>query len=65
MTNSNQISKPKALSDSCNSCERMTVIEGEHVCFREGKITGLTPMKASSTKTKLICDGWKLGKLDF
>ena len=65
MSQSKLSSEPKALSDSCNSCERMSVIEGERVCYREGAIIGLTPMKPSSTKTKLVCDGWKLGKLNF
>ncbi len=57
--------KQKALSKSCNSCQRMTVIEGEFICFREGQITSLTPMKKPSLKSSLICDGWKIGKINF
>ncbi len=54
----------KGLSISCNSCQRMTVIEGEYVCFREGKITSLQPMKAPSPQD-LLCEGWKIGKLNY
>ncbi|ABZ75470.1 conserved hypothetical protein [Shewanella halifaxensis HAW-EB4] len=43
----------------------MTVIEGEYICFREGRITGLTPITDHSPKPKLVCDGWKIGKLNF
>ncbi|MEZ9594859.1 hypothetical protein AB4298_09475 [Shewanella sp. 10N.261.52.F9] len=65
MNDLNASPKHKVLSSSCNSCQRMTVIEGEFICFREGKITSLTPMKKPSLKSSLICDGWKIGKLNF
>ncbi|WP_220770645.1 hypothetical protein [Shewanella sp. MBTL60-007] len=62
MSNSNTPLKNKSLSASCSSCQRMTNIEGEFICFREGKIIGLIPTKEPSPQTKLICDGWKMGK---
>ncbi|ABV86168.1 conserved hypothetical protein [Shewanella pealeana ATCC 700345] len=40
----------------------MTNIEGEFICFREGKIIGLKPTKEPSPQAKLICEGWKMGK---
>ncbi|MFT5788828.1 MAG: hypothetical protein ACI8SJ_000936 [Shewanella sp.] len=57
-------SQNMGLSVSCNSCERMTVIEGEYICYREGKIISLQPMKTPSPKS-LLCDGWKIGKLNY
>ncbi|WP_083758307.1 hypothetical protein [Shewanella halifaxensis] len=65
MNNLNIQPNTKVFSSGCNSCERMTVIEGEYICFREGRITGLTPITDHSPKPKLVCDGWKIGKLNF
>ncbi|MCL1049141.1 hypothetical protein L2755_05825 [Shewanella abyssi] len=64
MDDKNTPSENKGLSISCNSCQRMTVIEGEYVCFREGEIISLQPMKTPSQKN-LLCDGWKIGKLNY
>ena len=65
MGNLNTQPNNRSLSSSCSSCERMTVIEGEYICFIEGKIIGLTQISDPSPKPKLICDGWKIGKLHF
>ncbi|GIU11764.1 MULTISPECIES: hypothetical protein [unclassified Shewanella] len=62
MSKSNTSSNNKPLSASCSTCQRMTNIEGEFICFREGKIIGLKPTKEPSLQPKLICDGWKMGK---
>ncbi|CAM3228365.1 hypothetical protein [Shewanella pealeana] len=62
MSNSNTSSNNKPLSASCSTCQRMTNIEGEFICFREGKIIGLKPTKEPSPQAKLICEGWKMGK---
>ncbi|MCG9695795.1 hypothetical protein [Shewanella sp. Isolate11] len=52
-------SKCKPLSVSCQSCERLTVIEGETICFKGGEIIRLTPYAQESNKLSLLCDSWK------
>lgn len=53
----------KMVSSSCKSCYRLTQIEGEMVCFRDGQIIRLTPMPESDQKLNLLCEGWKANKL--
>lgn len=64
MDDKDATSQNMGLSVSCNSCERMTVIEGEYICYREGKIISLQPMKTPAPKI-LLCDGWKIGKISY
>lgn len=55
----NQLPITKTASSSCKNCDRLTVIEGEEVCFREGKIIKLTPIEDTQLKFNLLCEGWK------
>lgn len=57
-----QMSDSKTASTSCKSCNRLTEIEGELLCFREGKVIRLTRIDESTTKLNLLCEGWKAGK---
>nr|WP_258405202.1 hypothetical protein [Shewanella mesophila] len=52
--------KSKPLSVSCQNCDRLTVIEGETICFKGGEIIRLTPYEPNNTKLSLLCDGWRL-----
>ncbi len=49
----------KLLSISCKNCERLTIIEGETICFKAGEITRLTPYKEKDSKPSLLCTSWK------
>ncbi|MCZ4336028.1 hypothetical protein [Shewanella colwelliana] len=51
--------KSKPLSVSCQNCDRLTVIEGETICFKGGEIIRLTPYESDTNKLSLLCDGWK------
>ncbi|SQH78117.1 conserved protein of unknown function [Shewanella benthica] len=55
--------KERALN--CNNCDRLTVIEGESICFRQGEIISLSlfdPLsKANQNLPHIACDGWKAG----
>nr|WP_110455950.1 hypothetical protein [Shewanella algidipiscicola] len=51
--------KSKPLSVSCQNCDRLTIIEGETICFKGGEIIRLTPYNAGNTKLSLLCDGWR------
>ncbi|QYK02142.1 hypothetical protein [Shewanella psychrotolerans] len=53
-------SKSKPLSVSCQNCDRLTVIEGETICFKGGEIIRLTPYEPNNMKLSLLCDGWRL-----
>ncbi|GIU07974.1 hypothetical protein [Shewanella glacialipiscicola] len=54
----------KTVNSSCKSCNRLTEIEGEMVCFREGQIIRLTLIDESTPKLNLLCEGWKAAKLN-
>jgi len=56
------INKYKNLSPSCKSCQRMTLIEGEYVCFKQGQVVSLRPA-AVEPSSHLTCDSWKMGSL--
>ncbi|MCH1929519.1 hypothetical protein L9G16_04940 [Shewanella sp. A25] len=58
----NPMSASKTMSTSCKNCNRLTEIEGELVCFREGRIIRLTLIDESTTKLNLLCEGWKSTK---
>ena len=49
----------KTASYSCQNCGRLTEIEGEMVCFDQGKITRLIPLEKPDTLIKLVCIGWQ------
>ncbi|WP_041419648.1 hypothetical protein [Shewanella violacea] len=55
--------KKRALN--CNNCDRLTMIEGESVCFRQGEIISLSlfdPLtEANQNLPHIACDGWKAG----
>ncbi|UCX05791.1 hypothetical protein [Shewanella glacialimarina] len=51
--------KGKTASYSCKNCDRLTEIEGEMVCFEQGKIIRLVPLTEPDTLIKLVCIGWK------
>ncbi|MCE9677838.1 hypothetical protein LZP69_01350 [Shewanella sp. AS1] len=50
----------KPLSMSCQSCERLTVIEGENICFKAGEVIRLIPCEQQSSKLTLLCSNWKV-----
>lgn len=52
----------KTASTSCKSCNRLTEIEGELLCFREGQVIRLKRIDDSTNKFNLLCEGWKAGK---
>ncbi|QDZ89791.1 hypothetical protein [Shewanella decolorationis] len=58
-----QMPASKTASTSCKSCNRLTEIEGELVCFREGQVIRLTRIEESTSKFNLLCEGWKAGKI--
>gem|GEM_PF-1080562 len=50
----------KNRSLSCHNCERLTIIEGETVCFRGGEIIRLHRLEDEEpSKLILSCDGWQ------
>lgn len=49
----------KSLSLSCKNCGRMTEIEGEIVCFEQGKIKRLTLDPSPVALIQMVCIGWK------
>ncbi|MGL4473187.1 MAG: hypothetical protein ACRCT7_01790 [Shewanella sp.] len=55
------ISVNKIASVSCRNCSRLTELEGQMLCFRQGKIFHLTPVKTNANA--LICDGWQQGTI--
>ncbi|ABN60330.1 hypothetical protein RJP56_01035 [Shewanella baltica] len=59
-----QLPASKTVSTSCKSCNRLTEIEGELVCFRQGQIIRLTLIDESAPKLNFLCEGWKAGKLN-
>ncbi|UJF22867.1 hypothetical protein [Shewanella sp. OMA3-2] len=59
LKNTQAAANGKIASNSCKNCDRLTEIEGEMVCFEQGKITRLVPMTEPNTLIKLVCIGWK------
>ncbi|MCT8862987.1 hypothetical protein [Shewanella xiamenensis] len=57
-----QMSDSKTASTSCKSCNRLTEIEGELLCFREGQVIRLKRIDDSTNKFNLLCEGWKAEK---
>ncbi|TRY13281.1 hypothetical protein FN961_16675 [Shewanella hanedai] len=55
----NQSPSSKQASLSCQSCERFTIIEGETICFLQGKIIRLQPIPTELKTISLTCNGWK------
>ncbi|MDN5369682.1 MAG: hypothetical protein PWP74_990 [Shewanella sp.] len=49
----------KNASLSCQSCSRLIEIEGELLCYRGGKITGLKPISEQDGCVSILCDGWQ------
>jgi hypothetical protein len=49
----------KSLSLSCKNCNRMTEIEGEPVCFEQGKIKHLTLDPSPVALIQMVCIGWQ------
>ncbi|MGX9460015.1 hypothetical protein ACWXWU_02070 [Shewanella sp. A14] len=49
----------QSLSLSCKNCNRMTEIEGELVCFEQGRIKRLTPDPSPASLIKMVCIGWQ------
>ncbi|MEO3683907.1 MULTISPECIES: hypothetical protein [Shewanella] len=49
----------KSLSLSCKNCNRMTEIEGELVCFEQGKIKCLTLDPSPAALIKMVCINWQ------
>ncbi|MGL4612973.1 MAG: hypothetical protein ACRCVV_03545 [Shewanella sp.] len=58
-----QLPASKTVSTSCRSCNRLTEIEGELVCFHKGQIIRLTLIDETAPKFNLLCESWKAGKL--
>lgn len=54
-----QIPSTKKRSLSCQNCERLTVIEGETVCFRQGEVIRLHRLDEEPAKFRLSCEGWR------
>lgn len=54
-----QIPSTKSRSLSCQNCERLTVIEGETVCFRQGQIISLHRVDEGPAQLHLSCDSWR------
>jgi len=54
-----QVPSTKNRTLSCQNCERLTVIEGESVCFRQGEIIRLHRLDEEPVKFHLSCDGWR------
>ncbi|ABL98869.1 hypothetical protein SHAM105786_07015 [Shewanella amazonensis] len=48
----------KPRSSSCQNCDRLTEIEGEQLCFRDGRIIRLTPAEGEK-HLPLLCEGWR------
>ncbi|MBV7314654.1 hypothetical protein KU855_03060 [Shewanella sp. NIFS-20-20] len=51
------ISVNKTASVSCRNCRRLTELEGQMLCLRQGQIFHLT--KLNNDAHPLICDGWQ------
>ncbi|QDE32464.1 hypothetical protein FH971_16745 [Shewanella polaris] len=49
----------QSLSLSCKNCNRMTEIEGELVCFEQGKIKRLTLDPSPAALIKMVCIAWQ------
>ncbi|WP_371833606.1 hypothetical protein [Shewanella sp. H8] len=49
----------QSLSLSCKNCNRMTEIEGELVCFEQGKIKRLTLDPSPAVLIKMVCIAWQ------
>lgn len=44
---------------SCNSCQRLTVIEGESICARHGRAISLKPtLFHTHISARLFCQNW-------
>ncbi|WP_261924168.1 hypothetical protein [Shewanella sp. NFH-SH190041] len=48
---------------SCRTCLRFTELEGEMLCYRDGKIIRLKPAFTPAPPSPLTCDAWQAGKL--
>jgi len=57
--NHQTVANNKTASYSCQNCDRLTEIEGEMVCFEQGKITRLIPLDKPDALIKLVCIGWQ------
>ncbi len=49
----------RSLSLSCNNCNRMTEIEGEIVCFEQGKIKRLILDPSPTSLMRMVCIHWQ------
>ncbi|WP_372870288.1 hypothetical protein [Shewanella sp.] len=56
--NNPKLPEAKTRSASCKNCDRLTEIEGEQLCFRDGRIIRLLPADANK-QPLLLCEGWK------
>nr|WP_228730126.1 hypothetical protein [Shewanella sedimentimangrovi] len=59
--NDSRLPPSKVKSVSCQNCGRMTEIEGEQICFRDGKIIRLLPAE-QKIEQPLLCEGWRGNK---
>ncbi|MBR9729391.1 hypothetical protein ACFOD0_15125 [Shewanella intestini] len=49
----------KLMGLTCQSCVRLSEIEGEVICFEKGRITRLTPDNNHINKQKMVCASWQ------
>ena len=54
--------KQKTLSVSCGNCTKLTEIEGQKVCFENGKITRLIEDSSPVSLLKMYCNAWQKDK---
>ncbi|AZQ09344.1 hypothetical protein [Shewanella khirikhana] len=56
--NNPKLPEAKTRSNSCKNCDRLTEIEGEQLCFRDGRIIRLLPAD-DSKQPPILCEGWR------
>jgi hypothetical protein len=54
--------RQKTISVSCDNCTKLTEIEGQKVCFENGKIIRLTEDPSPAPLLKMYCHAWKKDK---
>jgi hypothetical protein len=57
--------KQKTVSVSCGNCTKLTEIEGQKVCFENGKITRLIKDPYPAPLLKMYCNAWQKDKTKF
>ncbi|WP_445946016.1 hypothetical protein [Shewanella sp.] len=52
----------KTVSTSCENCSKLTEIEGQRVCFENGKIIRLVEDASAIPLLKMYCHAWQRDK---